>query len=192
MLKFDDVDDGITIDTDTTEPTTGSNKKDSFEEDKPAAIDDNKVEDVRTFTTDTEIEEIMDGICPEDLSFNTSCIGLTTPLKNTENVIPQPLHASTPNVNPSDKNNTSSSPVRDTVRVSSTTPNSKISKSVVEKVNKVLGPDFKGFKSSSEIKNISLTQCDHLTVYPEGTFYGLSEGVLKCLKEFKGINKLYG
>ena len=142
---------------------------------------------------DTEVEELMDGICPEDLSFNTSYMGLTTPQKNVDNP-PQPLHESTPNVNSSDKTITSSSPKKtsNTARAPSTTPSNKISKSVVEKVNKVLGPDFQGFKSSSEVKNASLKQCDQLTVYPKGTFYGLPEDVLKCLEEFKGIKKLYG
>ena len=144
-------------------------------------------------STDTEVNELMAGICPEDLSFNTSYIGLTTPIKNMDNA-PQPLHQSTPNVNPGDcKNVTTSSPVAEQdKRVAGVTPVSKISKCVVAKVNKVLGADFQGFKLSSEIKNTSLKQCDQLTVYPEGTFYGLPEDIFKCLEEFKGIKKLYG
>ena len=141
-------------------------------------------------STDTEVDEFMAGICPEDWSFNTSYAGLTTPVKNVDNT-PQPLRHSTPNVNSGDhKNVTTSSPV--TERATGVTPVSKISKSVVTKVNKVLGADFQGFKLSSEIKNTSLKQCDQLTVYPKGTFYGLSEDVFKCLEEFKGIKKLYG
>lgn len=179
------------------EPESEINQSHEFEEDKPSNSNNNNVEDVEAYTdpsTDTEVAELMAGICPEDLSFNTSYIGLVTPLKSV-NHAPQPLHESTPNMNSGDKNVTNSSPIteqhtRDTR--ASATPVSKIPKSVVEKVNKVLGPDFQGFKLSSEIKNTSLKQCDQLTVYPEGTFYGLPEDVFKCLEEFKGIKKLYG
>ena len=150
------------------------------------------MEDVQRFnepSTDTEVEELMAGICPEDLSFNISC--MTTPQKEYP---PQPLHKSTPNVNADDKTIVTSSPVTEGRKAndSCTTPGSKISKSVVEKVNKVLGPDFQGFKLSSEVKNTSLKQCSQLTVYPKGTFYGLPEDILTCLEEFKGIKKLYG
>lgn len=184
------------MDNDNSESASEVNQRQA-EEDKPAINDNSNVEEVQCFTepsTDTEVEELLDGICPEDLSFNTSCFGLTTPQKNVDNP-PQPLHKSTPN--PSSKTINSSSPITekkgsDTTKAPSTTPSSKISKSVVEKVNKVLGPHFQGFKSSSEVKNTSLRQCDQLTVYPNGTFYGLPEDVLKCLEEFKGIKKLYG
>ena len=192
MLKFSDVDNDINTGDDSPEV----NQRHTPEENKS---DNSNVEEVRCFTepsTDSEVEELMDGICPEDLSFSTSYIGMTTPQKNVDNP-PRPLHESTPNVNSSDKTITSSPPVTekktsDTARASAT-PSSKISKSVVEKVNKVLGPDFQGFKSSSsEVKNTSLKQCDQLTVYPKGSFYGLPEDILKCLEEFKGIKKLYG
>ena len=195
MLKLNnDVDNDIN----TGETASEVNQR-QLEEDKPTANDNNNVEEVQSFTepsTDTEVEELLDGICPEDLSFNTSYFGLTTLQKNVDNP-PQPLNKSTPNVNPSGTTITSSPPVTekktsDTTKAPSTTPSSKISKSVVEKVNKVLGPHFQGFKSSSEIKNTSLKQCDQLTVYPNGTFYGLPEDVSKCLEEFKGIKKLYG
>ena len=135
----------------------------------------------------------MDGICPKGLSFNSSCIGMATPQKEGPTRTVQETKTS---VNPNSKTITSSSPdtkkASDTARSPSTTPSSKIPKSVVEKVNKVLGPHFQGFKSSSEVKNTSLKQCDQLTVYPNKTFYGLPEDVLKCLEEFKGIKKLYG
>lgn len=148
-----------------------------FEEDKFTTDNNDIVSSVEgvqdELSTSTDVEELMAGICPEDLSFNISCIVMTTPMKNSDNV-PQPLHASTPEVDPRDKNDTG------------------ISKSVVEKVNKVLGPDFQGFRSLSEVKNISLKHCDQLTVYPKGTFYGLPEDVSKYLEEFKGIKKLYG
>jgi len=190
--------------TDDSEPTCEVNQ---IEEDKFTINDNDMVSSVEgvqnELSTNTDLEELMAGICPEDLSFNVSSIVMTTPIKNTDNT-PQPLHASTPEVDPRNKNGTvlnnrdsislitSEQHTRDVKGVSGTMPGNKISKSVVEKVNKVLGPDFQGFKSSSEVKNISLKQCDQLTVYPEGTFYGLSEDVSKCLEEFKGIKKLYG
>lgn len=155
------------------------------------------MEGFNELNTDDELEELMAGICPEDLSFNASFIGLTTPLKKVDNV-PQPLHVSTPNVKLTKKNVTISmvdkNPVTEqhTTRTKDTIAGGRISKSVVEKVNKVLGPDFHGFKLSSEVKNTGLKQCDQLTVYPEETFYGLPEDVSKCLEEFKGITKLYG
>lgn len=197
-LKFSDADDDITAGDDVIDDSEAAhevNQSHTFEEDEPVS-NDNCVEDVQGFaepSTDAEVEELMAGICPEDLSFSTSYIGLTTPQKNVNN-LPQPLHESTPNVNSSHKNVTSPSPIaaqhaRDITRASTNDP-VKISKSVVEKVNKVLGPEFQGFKLSSEIKN--LKQCDQLTVYPEGTFYGLPEDISKCLEEFKGIKKLYG
>ena len=195
MSKLTSGDNDITTTGDNLETAPEVNQRQP-EEDKPAINNNSNVEEVQCFTessTDTEIDELMDGLCPKDLSFNTSCIGLTTPQKNDPS---QPLHESTPSVNPNSKTITSSSPdtkkASDTARSPSTTPSSKIPKSVVEKVNKVLGPHFQGFKSSSEVKNTSLKQCDQLTVYPNKTFYGLPEDVLKCLEEFKGIKKLYG
>ena len=159
-----------------------------IEEDKLPSTNDNNVEDVQGCneqSTDMEVEDLMAGICPEDMSFNASFIGLITPLKSKDKG-PEPLHASTPNINSSDKSVTG-----DATTVPSTTP-SKISKTVVEKVNKVLGPEFQGFKPSSKVRNTSLKECDQLTVYPKETFYGLPEDVSKYLEEFKGIKKLYG
>ena len=185
-LKVDDIDNDIAKNT--SESTSEVKERQTFEEDIPPIADKN-VEDVQHFnepSMDTDLEELMDGICPEDMSFNIS--SMTTPQKEYP---PQPLHKSTPNVNADDKTIATSSPVTEG-KEATATPGSKISKSVVEKVNKVLGPDFQGFKLSSEVKNTSLKQCNQLTVYPKGTFYGLPEDIFTCLEEFKGIKKLYG
>ena len=193
-LKFSDGENDTTAND--SEAACEVNQNHTCGEDKLITNDNNVGGLLEGFTepnTDTEVDELMAGICPEDLSFNTSYAGMTTPVKNVDTA-PQPLGHSTPNKIFSDSNNVtaSSSVTEQDRRITGTTPASKISKSVVAKVNKVLGVDFQGFKLSSEIKNTSLKQCDKLRVYPEGTFYGLSEDVLNCLEEVKGIKRLYG
>ena len=193
-LKFSDGENDTTAND--SEAACEVNQNHTCEEDELITNDNNMGGLLEGFTepnTDNEVDELMAGICPEDLSFNTSYAGMTTPVKNVDTA-PQPLGHSTPNKIPGDSNNVtaSSSVTEQDRRITGTTPVSKISKSVVAKVNKVLGVDFQGFKLSSEIKNTSLKQCDKLRVYPEGTFYGLSEDVLNCLEEVKGIKRLYG
>ena len=213
-LKFSDGENDTTAND--SEAACEVNQNHTCEEDELITNDNNMGGLLEGFTepnTDNEVDELMAGICPEDLSFNTSYAGMTTPVKNVDtapqplghstgmttpvknvDTAPQPLGHSTPNKIPGDSNNVtaSSSVTEQDRRITGTTPVSKISKSVVAKVNKVLGVDFQGFKLSSEIKNTSLKQCDKLRVYPEGTFYGLSEDVLNCLEEVKGIKRLYG
>ena len=137
---------------------------------------------------DTGLDDLMAGLCPEDfnnstLNFNSSMLCLTTPVKQSD----CPVGTSTPNTNIKNtaKRCLLPSPVK-----CATNDRTHISVSAVDKVNQVLGPEFKGFRSSSTaLVNLN---CKNLTVYPTETFYGLSLEVSKCLEELKGIKKLYG
>ncbi len=40
--------------------------------------------------------------------------------------------------------------------------------------------------------SINVVSADHVSCYPPDTFYGLPVTVLDCLKEHRGISKLYG
>jgi len=132
---------------------------------------------------ETALDDLMAGLCPEDLNnstlnFNTSMMCVSTPVKQMDHLI----DTSTPNTNTKPKKCLLPSPVKCNSNL--------ISKSAVNKVNKVLGPDFKGFQSSSTA--LASPNVENLTVYPQETFYGLPLEVFKCFEEFKGIKKLYG
>jgi len=137
---------------------------------------------------ETILDDLMAGVCPEDLNnstlnFNTSVMYVDTPVKQLDH----PIGASTPNTDTkaSTKRCLLPSPVKCV-----TSDSNFISMSAVHKVNKVLGPDFKGFQSSSSV--LAYPKLENLTIYPTETFYGLPQEVFKCLEEFRGIKKLYG
>ena len=137
---------------------------------------------------ETALDDLMDGLCPEDLNnstlnFNNSMMYVATPVKQVDH----PIGTSTPNTNskPSAKRCLLPSPVK-----GASSEGNRISMSAVDKVNQVLGPDFKGFRSSSTAP--AHPKMENLTVYPTETFYGLPLEVSKCFEEFRGIKILYG